>query len=488
MSSPKRDPSPPAAVHSRQLAGPRIRSWFWVLVIGVLGLVIAHNPGAPPPSSARAQALSEWGAGVNSQLPGSGPSADLPGRPGGWRTRIASEERGPRGGIGGTGAPAYGANGNGGGEGGGDASGDGNGIGGTGNYAETDTGIGGTGVIGTITGFGSILVNGYEIDYDPDAEVAYKTGTLSAARLRIGQVVEVEAEGDGAKGDRLTARAIKLRLEVAGPIEQVDAVRSHVVILGQRVDLNEAILARDDDQVELTIDDLAIGQWAEVSGWRRDDGTIAATRLDISSSAGDGLALVRGPLEGAEGDRLLVVAGTAVTMPPTLAPSDLTPGNEVVVYGVAQGGRLRARQLERLPTRPFAGRVRWLSLEGYVGRARFRQARRAALLIGRFRIGGGRLARSLRPGERVILNGPYDPRLGLRPYRLRRPIIRQLRARARRHRLRRQKPRGRRRPGYRKRQLRRLHQRPRAIRPRAKRPHPLQRRRDLRRHRRFWRR
>ena len=48
----------------------------------------------------------------------------------------------------------------------------GDGLGGTGithaqNSSENGDGIGGTGVVGTISGFGSIIVNGLQLEFDP---------------------------------------------------------------------------------------------------------------------------------------------------------------------------------------------------------------------------------------------------------------------------------------------------------------------------------
>ncbi len=92
----------------------------------------------------------------------------------------------------------------------GHAPGEGNGIGGTGAPQATITGIS-----GTITGFGSIFVNEYEVDYTAGtpakSDIEDKLDTQS---LRIGQVVEIEAEGEG---QHLHARRIAVRYEVARP-------------------------------------------------------------------------------------------------------------------------------------------------------------------------------------------------------------------------------------------------------------------------------
>jgi hypothetical protein len=62
----------------------------------------------------------------------------------------------------------------------GDQPGEGNGIGGTGQPFNRNPGIGGTGIIGTITGFGSILVNGYEVDYAPEQPIKWLQSTQKA--------------------------------------------------------------------------------------------------------------------------------------------------------------------------------------------------------------------------------------------------------------------------------------------------------------------
>ncbi len=101
----------------------------------------------------------------------------------------------------------------------------GQGIGGTGYQPGEGNGIGGTGapqsqatgIVGTITGFGSILVNNYEVDYSAETQTKSDLDDVHEAKaLRIGQVVEIEADG---QGQRVRARRIAVRYEVAGPIE-----------------------------------------------------------------------------------------------------------------------------------------------------------------------------------------------------------------------------------------------------------------------------
>src|SRR5262249_41510449 len=93
------------------------------------------------------------------------------------------------GGIGGTGIVPGGTGGTGVDPGGTGGTGvDPGGIGGTGQRAEAEIGV-----LGVITGFGSICVNGIEVHYDANTHVALNGDLSSASALGIGQVVSVLA-------------------------------------------------------------------------------------------------------------------------------------------------------------------------------------------------------------------------------------------------------------------------------------------------------
>ena len=66
------------------------------------------------------------------------------------------------------------------------------GIGGTG-ISNGEGGIGGTGIIGTITKFGSIIVNGIRINYKPNQKFEAVFGKKNVNDLKIGQIVRVIA-------------------------------------------------------------------------------------------------------------------------------------------------------------------------------------------------------------------------------------------------------------------------------------------------------
>ena len=79
-----------------------------------------------------------------------------------------------------------------------------------------DRGIGGTGVIGTIRRFGSIVVNDLRIAYPADVTVLVDGEVKSAAALHLGQVVEVVAQGGPGA---LATRRIEVTSEVVGPVD-----------------------------------------------------------------------------------------------------------------------------------------------------------------------------------------------------------------------------------------------------------------------------
>ncbi len=257
---------------------------------------------------------------------------------------------------------------------------DGTGLGGTGRVADGGTGIGGTGLIGTITAFGSIWVNGEEVHYSEDLPVGIYERQSTPQDLRIGQVVEVEADE---RQGRLMARRIDVRHAVAGVIESIDRQRNEIVVLGQHIRLPE------DDA---TTSNLRVGDRIGVSGLRDGQGRIIASHLDTPPEGTP--AFVRGPVERIEGDRM-IIGGAEFELPAGQSRQGLTRGREVTLYGRQEGSRLRPTRMKLAQEIPFAGRVERLSVEGFVGP----QGRRIAGL----RLPDG--AKGFRPGQRIVIDG-----------------------------------------------------------------------------------
>ncbi len=156
------------------------------------------------------------------------------------------------------------------------------GIGGTG-IGDTSTGAtsfttvsprtagsGSTGIVGIITGFASVCVDGLEVHYDASAEVNDEGKIASVTALRAGQVVMIQAHDEAAG---LQAEMIAIRREVAGRVDAVDDATGSWSVAGQSVQVpSDAWGAGRFRQ----------GDWVAISGLRRADGTILATRVEAA--------------------------------------------------------------------------------------------------------------------------------------------------------------------------------------------------------------
>ena len=143
------------------------------------------------------------------------------------------------------------------------------GLGGTGMLANSGSGLGGTGIVGVITGFGSIFVNGIEIEYNNETPLTVDGKSTSDRQLAIGDVVEVLTTNNKQHTD---ARIINLRHEVIGKVESVNPDTSSFTVLGQTVFQNEnkGTLPK-------------AGSTVAVSGFRLNNKTIQATRVTLSN-------------------------------------------------------------------------------------------------------------------------------------------------------------------------------------------------------------
>ena len=95
-------------------------------------------------------------------------------------------------------------------------------------------GSGGTGYAsGTVTGFGSVVVDGVTIDDRSAAvDVEVSPGVTGDGDVLLGQRVEVETDKDG------LAKHIHIMAEVMGPVQSVDSVNLKLVVAGQTVYAN----------------------------------------------------------------------------------------------------------------------------------------------------------------------------------------------------------------------------------------------------------
>lgn len=221
------------------------------------------------------------------------------------------------------------------------------GIGGTG---AAEGGIGGTGIVGVITGFASICVNGVEVFYDTNTPVSADGLPTSLSDLAVGQVVAVQAVG---VGDQLSARRIAVMHMAVGPVSRVDSQAGQLQVMGQSVRVaDKDVLAG-----------LQPGSWVQVSGYRLLSGEVAASR--VASIAPQAQAQVTGQMGAVSGNGFglhsvrVIVDGIRLS-------DEAVPGAEVSVRGRWDGMTLHAQAVAVAPSRQNLGRAERVLLEGYV--------------------------------------------------------------------------------------------------------------------------
>ena len=236
------------------------------------------------------------------------------------------------------------------------------GIGGTGRFAAVDHGsgdggIGGTGVFGSVTGLGSLRVNGLLLE--TSAATAFET--LGGAPVLPGDTVAADAapRGGGAPPGLLAARVAVFH-PLVGPLEQAADGWS---VLGTRLVLAPGVPVRDARGGEAAVAELRPGRAVAVSGLWRDE-AVVATSLRVLDGV-PAAASLRGLLRAEGGG--LVVGGTRVDARGILA-AGASVGRFVTVRGrlAAGGGGLVADDFEERPLAVFSGRVSALSVEGFV--------------------------------------------------------------------------------------------------------------------------
>lgn len=223
------------------------------------------------------------------------------------------------------------------------------GIGGTGGpVVAGEKGLGGTGIVGVVTGFASICVNGVEVGYDAATPVERDGEAASLSALEVGQLVALQATGEG---DQLRASRVAVIDAAVGPLTAVDPLSGRFAVMGQP----SVALEKSD------LKGLSVGDWVRVSGQRVNSGEIRATRVQRAITPAK--AFVSGVYSVAGGAGL-AVGGTPLTV--TTLPAGLREGQEVGVSGDWEAGRLRVREWRIRPTRQAIDGAREVLLQGYI--------------------------------------------------------------------------------------------------------------------------
>ena len=140
---------------------------------------------------------------------------------------------------------------------------------------------------GTVTGFGSIFVDGVRIDdRNVIAGVEQENGDVMNAELKLGQHVDVEYD------DNRVAKQIRITAEVEGSVQTVDTTKNTLTILGQTVVINTTATTGPVtifDAPYTALADVKAGDRIEVYGLIKTDTagkvTIQATRIEKEEAA-----------------------------------------------------------------------------------------------------------------------------------------------------------------------------------------------------------
>jgi len=154
----------------------------------------------------------------------------------------------------------------------------------------TTAGIDGTGApvvaVGTVTSFGSVIVNG--VRYDTSNTSFTIDGEFgSQDDLSVGDVVRVVGSLDDSDSSLGTADSIVFDDLVEGPIEigSINRVAGILVVLGQTVRVT-ADTSFDNSVPTGSLDGLTAGDVVEVTGLVASDGSITATRVELKPAGG----------------------------------------------------------------------------------------------------------------------------------------------------------------------------------------------------------
>ena len=215
-------------------------------------------------------------------------------------------------------------------------------AGGSGTGASTaGVGTGGTGayVLGAISGFGSIIVNGVRYD-DSMAKVFDDDGVSRRSdELKLGMTVEIRGSGptvDALGVARATAMEVRFNRSLTGPVASVNVTAGSLVVFGQTVLVTTTTVYEG----VAGLSSIAAGQVVEVYAQPDAQGRLVATRIerkDAASSPGVSSAALRlgGTISALSADRLQFKLGSVTVMLGSPLASGLANGSEVRVVARA---------------------------------------------------------------------------------------------------------------------------------------------------------
>lgn len=251
----------------------------------------------------------------------------------------------------------------------------------SGNQQVAGGGVTGTGIsYGTVTGFGSVFVNGVKYNTDTTT-VTLDDNPGTEADLRVGMVVKVDGivNDDGVSG---AATAITYDDILEGTVDtKPDLATNTFVVMGQTVIFDNLTVFEDKTVDPSTIgtfmveaSKIAVGNVVEVSGWVDHTGAIRASRIERKANSfienGVNELEIKGTIASLNGaDNTFKIGGLIIYYgAPTLIEGTLVNGARVEVKSrqALSSGVMTASQVEveGLPLGTVvSGRV---EIEGFV--------------------------------------------------------------------------------------------------------------------------
>ncbi len=247
---------------------------------------------------------------------------------------------------------------------------------------DVEGGLGGTGIVGVLVGFGSLILAGQIVQTEEQTRVATRFGPFSVDQLRAGDSLTVEAERFAS--GKVIARRVELTYPLVGAVTALDPSEGTLAVNGVAV------------FVETRITGFGIGDRVAVSGlWRGD--TVVASRISDAPGPLDLVAgtVGRGYVSGVQLSSAATTLGQGGRFATVLGRFDTTKG---------------AMDVQKIEFDRFtgaAGPLKSLSVEGWLEPTSAAPGFRIAGL-------GHSFARNLNlapfQDQRVLFSGPYTGR------------------------------------------------------------------------------
>jgi hypothetical protein len=184
---------------------------------------------------------------------------------------------------------------------------------------------------GTITGFGSIFVDGVEYATS-SAQIRIDDQSSTESQLRVGHVVTIKGQLN-ANGTSGTATDVAFNSDVRGPVTAIDIANKTLTVLGQTVRVADDTLL-DEALQPAEISSLQPGASVQVSGFANAAEELVASRIDLPAANSD--LRVRGKVKSLDvGARTFRVNALTVDFSGAAVTGSITEGVTVKVQGTA---------------------------------------------------------------------------------------------------------------------------------------------------------